>query len=413
MRSTIAAAQQKRSFLNVLNLNVAIWSVAILCFTLIQDLLNWPILQFARVVSPIKYRDTFWVLADADCFRNIGSGIYGLQSETGCPGYIYGTPLLRVLNFLQIGQEDTRAFTYLMRALFALSIALILKNLKINFKKQLLLSGLLLFSPGVQLMLYNSNFDLLIFAMITFAHYGIQNKKVTFGLLLIFLTGIFKFYTIPLLLLFVFLLPNFKYKLFSTALFVIASASAVSDLRLMQEPIPSSGYAQFGLTIFTKYIEEFGYSLSVAQNYILSSGLFLVTAVIVTLFKRRYLQSHICEQLISNPLYLVVSTVFISCFFTGISFDPRLVYLTLAGFMIVQSMDPGPSRKFMWLGVLAASLLSCGIELGFIPEEHTGFHALRSIQLINDLAIEFLSVVLFLSLLNWFFRLTRSLISRN
>jgi hypothetical protein len=386
---------------------VSFWSLGIFLFTLIQDLINWPILQFARVVSPIKYRDSVSVLEDADCFRTLGSGVYGLEIDTGCPGYIYGTPLLRVLNLLQFGQEDTYLFVYLMRGLFAVSIALIIRHLRMKQKTQLLLTSLLMFSPGVQLMLYNSNFDLIIFAMIVFGYLAIQNKKVTLGLILIFLSGVFKFYTIPLLLLYIFLLPQIKSKITSAFLFLVAALSAFLDLRLMQEPIPSNGYAQFGFTIFSKYLEQIGKPLSDISSYLLSGGIFIGTLVALLILNKKYSIFDKPGAITSSHFYMVVSTIFISCYMTGLSYDPRLLYLSLAGYMIIRTIDKSLVRTALTVLLLVASLFSCGIELGLIPEGHAGFHPFRIIQLVNDCAIGIFAVILFLTLSQWFTRLLR------
>jgi hypothetical protein len=388
-------------------LQISLSTFIIVLFTLVHDLLNWPVLQFARVVSPIKYRDTFWVLADADCFPTLGSGIYGLQVDTGCPAYIYGRPLLEVLNFLNFGQEDTLFFAMMMRFLFAVSLALIFRHLRIGLKSGLSLLTLILFSPGVQLMIYNSNFDLLIFAMVIFGYLAIQGQKVGLGLLVIFLSGLFKFYTIPLLLLFSILLPQKKSKIFSLFLFTLASFSAISDLRLMQEQIPSNGYAQFGLTIFTKYLEQIGISLSPLNSYLFSVGLFLICLIPMFLLNRKLPLKYESRDFTNNHFYLVTCFIFISCYLTGLSYDPRLIYLSLTGFLIVRSLEQGMIRKVFLSLLLVASFLSCGIELGFIPKGHTGLHPLRFIQLINDVAIHLLAAFLFLSILHWCVTLIR------
>jgi hypothetical protein len=300
-----------------------------------------------------------------------------------------------------------------MRALFAVSIALIINSLKSSLQSRLLLASLLLLSPGVELMLYNGNFDLLIFAMVILAHFAIQRGNVNWGLFLIFLSGLFKFYTIPLLLLFALLLPRFRNKIASIILFLIATTSAIMDLRQMQEQIPSTGYAQFGLTIFSKYLEEVGFSLSAVSVYAISLGLFSLMAFSIILLLKNQGIFEGFKITARNQLYLVLSTVFISCFMTGISYDPRLIYLTLASFLLVHATAARTPRVLIWIGIMASSLLSCGIELGLIPRNQTGFHPLRSIQLINDLAIEFLSVLIFLNLLQWLFQQLRVQLARS
>ena len=256
-------------------------------------------------------------------------------------------------------------------------------------------------------MLYNSNFDLVIFTMVALGYLAIANRQAALGLILIFLSGVFKFYTIPLLLLYILLLPQIKNKVTSALLFLLAVFSAVSDLRLMQAPIPSNGYAQFGLTIFSKYLEQIGVPVSSTSSYLLSIGIFIGTLVTLLFLNKRYSLIVRSVAITNSHFYLAVSTVFISCYMTGVSYDPRLIYLSLAVFIIIRTIDSSLVRKSITTLLLIASLLSCGIELGFIPEGHTGFHPLRVIQLINDCTIEILSAILFLTLTQWFTKLLR------
>jgi hypothetical protein len=169
----------------------------------------------------------------------------------------------------------------------------------------------------------------------------------------------------------------------------------------MQEQIPSNGYAQFGFTIFTKYLEQVGISLPSTLSYLFSGGLFLVMLIILIFLNRKldFMKGH-GEKTFGN-LYLVVSTVFVSCYLTGLSYDPRLIYMSIAGFLLVMSIDPGSIRKCLIGLLLSASLLSCGIELGFIPGGYIGVHPVRVIQLINDLTIQIFAVIFCLSLSQW------------
>jgi hypothetical protein len=368
-------------------------------FILGQDLLNWPILQFARVVSPIKYRDTYWVLADADCYKEIGSRIYGLESETGCPGYLYGLPLLRFLNLVKVEASDTEIFVYVMRALFSLTLALVSLELAKKTSLTFFLLSLVVISPGTQLMLYNGNFDLLIFVIVIIGYFSIKNNFVFIGLLFFFISGIFKFYTIPLLLLMFFCLPRFKHKVTSLVLLLISSLSAISDLMLMQVPIPSSGYAQFGLTIYTKYLDEMGLLPPPLIGFLLSFVIFIVSVLIVTIFSKRVGQKRLGGDPNDQILFLVLTTVFLACYFAGLSYDPRLIYLTLAGFYLATQIPTGWYRFFLYIILISSSLMSTGLELGFISRGHVGFHPLRVLQLLNDLSISLMTAALFVQLL--------------
>jgi hypothetical protein len=368
-------------------------------FILGQDLLNWPILQFARVVSPIKYRDTYWVLADADCFKEIGSRIYGLESETGCPGYIYGQPLLKVLNILEIQARDTEMFAHALQALFSVALSFVIIKLAKKIMAVFLLALLVMLSPGTQLMLYNGNFDLLIFVLVVFGYFLIKKNFIIAGLFLLFLSGVFKFYTIPLLLLMALFLPKIRHKVVALTLLIVSCASAVYDLYLMQEPIPSSGYAQFGFSIYTNYLEQMEFSNSPVFGFVLSLTLFSFSILVVSILGKSKNQLKGESKPSNHLLFLVFAIVFLACYFAGLSYDPRLLYLTLAGFYLATSVTVGHYRLFIYMILVWSSWMSTGIELGFIAKGHTGFHPLRFLQVSNDLSIGLLTAALCLQIL--------------
>ena len=387
--------QQSRS-----SFNLTFCGFGFYAFILINDFFNWPLLQFARVVSPIKFRDTSWVLADADCYEKIGSGIYGLESETGCPGYLYGSSLLRLLNFLNIHEYHTHIFVIVMRAFFAIAAAYVVVKMSTTSRQALLIFVLISFSPGVQLMLYNANFDLLIFAMLVASHFAFKENLIIISLTLIFLSGAFKFYTIPLLLVMAFFVPKIRQKLVAVIFFIIAFGLAVSDLKLMQEEIPSTGYAQFGLTVFTRYIQEIGLSVSTIYGFLLSFALFMATLYLSFITKAK-IKLMVVE---SDPdrllMFMMLGIVFLSCFFTGLSYDPRLIYLSLSATIVIVQFPSSLYKRISLALVGISSFLSCGIELGFMPMGETAFHPARVIQLLNDIAIEFLTAFILLCLID-------------
>ena len=375
--------------------NIPLWGVAFFAFIVINDLLNWPALQFARVVSPIKFRDTQWVLADADCYAKIGNGIYGLESETGCPGYLYGSSLLRLLSFLNIHEYHTQTFALMMRAFFAIAAAYLIVKISKTSRQAILVFTLISLSPGVQLMLYNANFDLLIFAMVVASHSAFRKNWIVFSLTLIFLSSTFKFYTIPLLLFMAFLVPKMRHKLIAIIFSISAFAIAVSDLKLMQEEIPSTGYAQFGMTVFTRYFQEIGLDISAFYGFLLSLSIFMAS-LFLSYFGMRRVKIKIVELDPDKTLmFQMLGIVFLSCFLTGLSYDPRLIYLSIATSIILLQSPLNVYRRICLALLVVSSFLSCGIELGLMPKDETGLHPARFIQLLNDVAIEFLAAFIF------------------
>jgi hypothetical protein len=178
-------------------------------------------------------------------------------------------------------------------------------------------------------------------------------------------------------------------------LFLITAVSAFRDLIRMKEEIPSTGYAQFGMSIFPKYLTAIGYDFSPVLGQLISILIFAGCAIIFYTSFARYANQRLFIESKIQLAYLIFSVVLLACFLTGLSYDPRLIYLTLSG-AIVFFWIPKSIFRNLFLGLLfSASLLSCGIELGLIPIAHEGFHLLRVIQLINDITIE-ISVALVL-----------------
>ena len=398
MPSSNGKKNKPRSIFQIQSSNFALSLSLISLFIILNDFLNWPILQFAKVVSQTKFRDTLWVLQDADCYQEIGSEIFNLQVITGCPAYIYGEPLLKILNLLHIGPEDTQNFVYGMRILFSLALAFLLSELFLNFKKTLLAVTLILLSPGVQLMLYNGNIDLLILSMIIGSYFAFKYNKSIIGFFLIALVGMFKFYTIPIFAIALLIPIKKRDKLIALILFLITAMSAFSDLQKMKESIPSTGYAQFGMIIFPKYLSEIGFEISPIQGLSISVMLFLITSLLCYRIMKFFANSLLAVDYKVQLTYLLLGVVFLTCFFTGLSYDSRLIYLTLCGIILLHWI---PLKKYrnITLGILVgASIFSCGIELGLIPTSHQGYHPLRLVQLANDIAIEIMASLILLYL---------------
>jgi hypothetical protein len=390
-------AKTKRAIANYSNKVTPIsLSLPLIClFIALQDFLNWPLLQFARVVHTEKFRDSLWILQDADCYQTIGNDIYNLASVTGCPAYIYGEPLLWILNILRIGPEDTEIFVHGMRFLFSLAVAHILKILFVKISKVLLVALLILISPGVQLMLYNGNIDLLIFAIVSGSYFAFKSNRTILGFILIAFTGVIKFYTIPLFIIAFFIPLNKRNKIISLFLFLITAGSAFRDLIRMKEEIPSTGYAQFGMSIFPKYLTAIGYDVSPDLGHLISILIFAGCVIIFYATFARYANQKLFIESKIQLAFLMLSVVLLACFLTGLSYDPRLIYLTISGAIVFFWIPKTIFRNLYLIFLLSASLLSCGIELGLIPTAHEGFHVLRVIQLVNDITIE-ISVALVL-----------------
>jgi hypothetical protein len=159
-------------------------------------------------------------------------------------------------------------------------------------------------------------------------------------------------------------------------------------------------------------LQQVGFAFAPSIEFIFSIGVFAVSLLIVILLGRRTSLLTLSEIPENFSVFLLLASVFVACYFTGLSYDPRLIYLTLAGIFLVIFLERGFFRSCIFALVVWSSLLSCGIELGLIPEGETGFHPLRLIQLSNDLAISLITAVFVIVLARVFLLRVRILISQ-
>jgi hypothetical protein len=108
------------------------------------------------------------------------------------------------------------------------------------------------------------------------------------------------------------------------------------------------------------------------------------------------------------------SVVFLSCYFTGLSFDYRLVFLIMAavpylangGFTRVQYFS-------LWLLLLAALWGSTGLAFSFLtPYSVPIAKVLYAIQLIGDIALMFWVGVLVFDLIRWGLKFINPLLTK-
>ena len=148
------------------------------------------------------FGDFLYVLERADCLPISMETLYSERTNNVCTGYIYGSALLRVLNFLGLGQSALIPIGYTLFAIVGFFYLKATKNSKNIFQVVLYLS--LFFSPPMILLFERANLDSLILILVTMYATLVVRKYFLGAFFLALLASLFKFYTMPLLFIAIF-----------------------------------------------------------------------------------------------------------------------------------------------------------------------------------------------------------------
>jgi hypothetical protein len=299
---------------------------------------------------------------------------------------VYGISLVASANLFGVNHIPVRFLGFIFLAMLAYVIAYFLSSLRIRFPLAIVIMSIVVLSPPISLLAQRGNIDILIAFLIAVGIQGIQNGRASLGFVLIMLTVLLKFYTLPLLL---FLLFDKRFRKPE----YIVSASIVLLVTMVNfsliAVLPSDGtYAAFGNRAVYYYLQH-------AELFSLNTPRILgdltgFTLVIVAVLSLTVLGSHFksvfkdlrAEKSLNVPnAFLIVG---ISCYMLGMSYDYRLIFLILP-MMTIRIPSFRVSKALKAFLVLAVA--------------YTSFNSMTFVQLIGDFLIGcIISLFLFLFL---------------
>ena len=360
------------------------WLVISIFFVGMQ-LTTWLPLRFWKIWGGGGFIDTAQVLRYADCFQKAGLKIY--DSGNGlCNNYIYGRSLIYFLKFLHAGESNSFfiGFVFLILASGVLAWTLPWRST--------ILSCLIVLSPPVLLLVERGNFDLLILGGILLSSYLWAKEHRFSALLLIFILSLFKFYTLPILLIPIVISKNLRDRIFGIILFLTAIPFILQDILISKSGYPEAPYSQFGakvwLKIFQEYI-EFPDSISLVTILtILIFVFFLLLAFYFIKYKGRW-SLHTSPVINStdpiNIFGLFTLVVFLTCFILGMNFDYRLIFLVVSFGVLKSYFEVTFHIRFqiLFLSALWLSFPSGGLQpIGDVLLEF--FVAISILQLLSS-----------------------------
>jgi len=201
-----------------------------------------------------------------------------------------------------------------------------------------------LFSPGVFLLYLSGNMDIQIICLLLLANELIMLGKEKFGLTLIFLTALLKFYTAPVLLVAFFTLKVKSSRTYcSMLIFFTATLILFQLIKTPLTPFPDSAQNKFGSGIFDNYARKAGLALNKFQGELLGL-IFLFSVLLLIIICYRYLtplnntnqiKLSRSKQMLSFN-FLMMAATSLACYLGGLNVDYRLTFIALTGIALLQ-----------------------------------------------------------------------------
>lgn len=297
-------------------------------YFLIQYLSSWVFLGSNK----INFGDLGFVI---ECGQETAGSTYYSQGK--CSDYMYGTFLLKTIEFSNLPVESVPYIGFF----FIFSIAFIFSWLSFNFRRNfliILLGFLCLISPPTELILQRANIDALIYLLVFLSALLLGYQKYVFVLSVLVLTTLIKFYTFPVLfVLSILFCISHSRKMLSQVYLVPILIFTLYDISNVPY-FPSGAQNYFGSQIFGEYIWFVIYGPFSMGNFIISSligfVLFAVCLYILILLQRSY---HFFPQINiggRNPIlisiFLLNFITFFGCYFAGLNIDYRLIFIATA-----------------------------------------------------------------------------------
>ncbi len=397
-------------------INQQILFVALFLLLYLSHLIsNWILISFNGLRAPGYIDWDFVVRLPYFCTTDKSSdwsALFGEGLGDECPPAIYGYPLLLITKslseifYLPSILEPSAIF---LGILFSVVFALLLKESVSDSKRKIALVSLAVFSPPLILLFERVNYDLVMALILILASWAFVKNRFVIAIILVFISAVTKFYTLPLLWILAIWIPSLRIRLFALSAAGLASYFVIRDLSSI-EGIPVTGAYQFGVSVSEHYIKLAGF-LPAPDLVVLGLGVLIPIVVVIFLMIQRQgfpsMFPNVNTQGRSFGVGIVLarfsSVVFLSCYFTGLSFDYRLVFLIMAAVPFLAIGGFTKAQYFsLWFLLLAALWGSTGLAFSFLtPYSVPVAKVLYAIQLIGDIALMFWVGALMFDLIRW------------
>jgi len=352
-----------------------------------MQLTNWEPIRFWGLRGEgTNFIDAEQVIKWTQCYKDVGDQIFSAQGY--CSGYIYG----KIIPILFTVVPEGRFLVSLLGFSFLIIVSIVLgsttASMQSNQLKALSITAFL--SPPILLLVERGNFDSLMLGLTFYAAYLFSKKRKIISFLLLALSSLVKFYTFPLMA--AFFLQKTKRKsnyLYVPGLLIIFFL-VLTEIRAIKSSFPNDSTYKFGMSIWVRYlpIERIPFNINVLANLVGLALLAFISAAMLIVYKRGLWPVNYSMLDKSTTNFYVFNFLFLChfiCFFSGMSYDYRLVFLAISAVI------------FLSLNVLSNSAESATKTLLLLSMWLT--YPSGGLQPFGDLAICALTLVLSLEFL--------------
>jgi hypothetical protein len=373
---------------------------AVILFYITLYLTDWWPLKITGIKGYENFIDLGFVLDMASCLNDPNQDVTKHFDGKACSGYIYGSALLKTIKFFGIANLSQE----LIGVLLGISLIGLLLFATYSSKLAIYAQLLIVCSPGIWLLLERGNIDIVMVLLTALSVFSFSRNFFYLGLIVIIYATIIKFYTAPLFLLVLFF-ANSKLKKITLFLTFIPTLFFVYNEISKLGNFPSTWYVSFGIQSIGLWVQLAIQRLmqpDFAMNTSILMGVGICFQAVVTLgvFRAKFFRSTIdriryinrsSENNLQVNAYKFYLLIFVGCYFAGMNYDYRLIFLALGAMPILPELH-GKERKLFLILTLLSLWFSCfffGIKgIAFV-----------SIQAIGDIATSVLVAILVLGLL--------------
>ncbi len=305
---------------------------------LVVAILGWQ-LSFGWFYLGTKggFGDFLYILERADCLPMPIAELYSERTADVCTGYIYGSFLVRLFNTLGVGEWALIIFGYIF--IVSITCVYIYAILRKSRTLQSLFFISLLFSPPIVLLYERANLDALIFILVTLYAFFMTRKSYVSAFTVVALASLFKFYTLPLLIWPIIRAKQNKRFLLLAFSLAVAAQIYIDTTRISQ--LPWDARNMFGNVVWGEYFLYLFKGSQTHANFFLATALGLLLLLpIWWLVKRKVEPSHLWTYSNTHDknFFIAYFSIYIICYFTGLSVDYRLIFLLFAYIYLEKTM---------------------------------------------------------------------------
>ena len=308
------------------------------------------------------YRDLESVLIAARCYERIGDSVY---STVETCGYIYGIFLLQFIQFFNLDSINL----VLLGGFFVLLGFLILLGVAVfsaRTTRQAVVAFLLVTSPGPWLLFERGNFDLLIIPLILLAAVFINSRLSIVAILLIAFTALMKFYTLPLLLVYILIEKRVLFRIVAAISICVVTPIILLDISRISVGFPNQAFVTFGLPFPGLWLNFFAWRFGVPvelqglQLYLLGYLIFFACVYLMYLspLRKRFSFEPLLPSVgpsLGKNIFLLFSSLYLFCFLAGMNYDHRLTPLIIS-LLLLNVVFPKNQPSLWFLSVQIAAL---------------------------------------------------------